>query len=62
MKVSEFGVKSENEQFSKFKKVKVKIFAGLQSKIGLQGDVKVWEAGGSQSGDWRSPVVGSRLN
>ena len=51
MKVSEVGVKSENEQFSKFKKVKVKIFAGLQSKIGLQGDVKVWEAGGSQSGD-----------
>ena len=53
MKVSEVGVKNENEQFSKLKRVKVIIFSDVQSKSGLQGDVKEGEASMKSESDNR---------
>ena len=53
MKVYFADVKNENEQFSKLKRVKVIIFSGVQSKSGLQGDVKVGEASMKSESDNR---------
>ena len=53
MKVSEVGLKSENEKFSKLKKMKVKIFTDPRNKSGRQGDVKVGEASMKSESDNR---------